>query len=248
MTISSQPDKKVIDTSSILLLRKMSHGMRSPLNALIATSDMFSQGVYGEMNPKQTRAVERMQRNSRRLLALLDDVMTYIRADAGELPYTLETFAPVELLAEAVEQVQNAIEDQMITIHLDNSRSVPSALIGDAAHIRRIFLALLWNAVAVTESDRAIFVETDWEDAQWTVCVHDSGLGIRTENQALIFEPFWTDGSGNRIGPSSGYGLGLSVARALAELMQGELILKESSATGSTFCLRLPLASPDSSV
>ena len=67
------------------LLRKMGHDMRVPLNTLISTGDMLVDGVYDPLTSKQAKAALRMQRNNRRLLAMLDDFMTYVKAYAGDL-------------------------------------------------------------------------------------------------------------------------------------------------------------------
>ena len=66
----------------IQLLRKMAHDMRVPLNTIISTSDMLLQGTYDPLTARQEKAVVRVQRNNHRLLAILDDFMTYIKADA----------------------------------------------------------------------------------------------------------------------------------------------------------------------
>ncbi len=223
---------------SIELLRQFSHNMRSPLNALMGTADMFDGGIYGELNAKQRRAIQRQQRNSHRMLALLDDMMIYIRANAGELPLATSPFNPVELLRAVCATVENTGGG---ILQVEVAESVPDTLIGDPQQIKKILLALVWNAQAVAEEGEVRMV-ADWSaDSQWQVEVHDTGPGIASDDCESIFEPFWHDATRSGPTPSSGFGLGLAVARTLARHMAGDVELKETGATGSIFCLALPL-------
>src|SRR5512142_851067 len=85
-------------SKSIRLLRQMNHDLRNPLNALIATAGMLSEGIYDPLTPGQARAVERIERNSRRIVALLDDLITYAKADAGEYSLEVKDFDPCGLI------------------------------------------------------------------------------------------------------------------------------------------------------
>ena len=81
-------------TSLIQLLRKMAHDMRVPLNTIISTGDMLAEGVYDPLTAKQAKAITRLQRNNVRLLAILDDFIAYVKADAGEMVLANKVFDP----------------------------------------------------------------------------------------------------------------------------------------------------------
>lgn len=222
------------------LLRKFGHDMRVPLNTVISTSDMLAQGLYEPLNPKQEKAVSRIQRNNHRLLAMLDDFITHIKADAGDLVVITAPFDPRALLEACAKVVRPYLEEKRIGLKLTTTDTTPPRLVGDEKLINRMLLALLWNAASFTPEGE-INVVSDWAaESGWTVTVWDTGTGISTDDQAHIFEPFWRGEERPQV-PTAGAGLGLPLARSLAHLMKGEVHLKKTGATGSTFCLSLPL-------
>lgn len=227
----------------IQLLRKMGHDMRVPLNTLISTTDMLVEGAYDPLTPKQSRAAVRLQRNSRRLLAILDDFVTYMKADAGDLTLTPASFAPRDALKMWCDQVRPAIEEKQVALQLDIAANVPLLLVGDESAISRIVVALLWNAAAYT-SQGEIRVTAEWTtDQGLQISVKDSGTGIVPEDVRHIFEPFWRGVERPQM-PTAGAGLGLPLALALAKLMGGTLILRETGTLGSQFTVTLPLQQP----
>ncbi|NDJ76794.1 MAG: HAMP domain-containing histidine kinase [Chloroflexi bacterium] len=235
-------DEPISLETPVRLMRKMSHDMRGPLSTLTITSDLFMQGAYGEVTPKQARAVDRIQRNSYRLLALLEDLMAYVKAEAGQFALMTETFPPNEVLNGVQQEIAQYVaqHDSQRPVHLALCEHIPPRLTGDPVAVRRIILALLWNAVAFAASGD-IWIESCWTDAErWTVSVRDSGPGISPGDQPHIFEPFWRGDQRPQV-PTSGFGLGLSMARALARLMGGDVRLEQSSPSGSTFLAALPL-------
>ena len=131
----------------VKLMRQMAHDMRGPLGVLSATADMFVQGGYGELTPKQERAVNRMKRASHRSLVLLDDFMTYVKAEARQLPLDIDSFDPKSLLLNLQETVLPETKAKDLTVRLIDSDGLPPILFGDATLIRRVMLALLWNAI-----------------------------------------------------------------------------------------------------
>jgi signal transduction histidine kinase len=224
----------------IQLLRKMGHDMRVPLNTLISTTDMLVEGAYDPLTPKQSRAAVRLQRNSRRLLAILDDFVTYMKADAGDLLLTPTAFDPRERLKAWCDQVRSAADEKQIALNLIVAETVPASLVGDESIISRIVLALLWNALAYTTRGE-IRLTAEWTpDQEWLVCVQDTGAGILPEDLRYIFEPFWRGVERPQM-PTAGAGLGLPLSLALAKLMGGTLVLKQTGALGSMFCVTLPL-------
>jgi two-component system, sensor histidine kinase len=224
----------------IQLLRKMGHDMRVPLNTLISTSDMLAGGMYDALTPKQTKAVVRLQRNNHRLLAMLDDFVTYVRADKGDAVLTPKVFDPRVRLEDWCNRVRPAAEEKNLTLQLTTSEVLPSALTGDEVALSRIVLALLWNAVAFT-AQGAIHVTSEWKsDLEWIISIQDSGAGISDGDLLHIFEPFWRGAERPQM-PTAGAGLGLPMSLALAKMMGGNLFLKETGSTGSTFCIQLPM-------
>lgn len=213
--------------------------MRVPLNTLISTSDMLVDGVYDPLTTKQEKAAVRLQRNSRRLLAMLDDFVTYVKADAGDLDLNPQAFDPRVQLGQWCNPVRAACEAKGLSLHVTVWETVPAVLTYDEAVIARIVQALLWNAVSFTAQGE-IKVSLDCPSAgECLISVQDSGSGISESDHAQIFEPFWRGEQRPQI-PTAGAGLGLPMSRALTRLMGGNLFLKESTPHGSNFCIQLP--------
>jgi signal transduction histidine kinase len=233
-------------TTLVRLIREMGHDMRSVIGTLTATSDMLVAGVYGELTPKQARASARLQRNSNRLLVLLDDVMTYIKSEAGQYPLSPVTFAPRETLDDVNNTVRPIAETKGLNVQYQIDETVPNTLLGDEPAIQRIILALMWNAVAFTEKG-VVTLESTWsEDEGWIIRICDQGPGISPEDTPHIYEPFWQHAQPRDV-PTSGFGIGLAMAFTLAKLMAGRLHLENSGENGTTFDVFLPLKVADAS-
>jgi two-component system capsular synthesis sensor histidine kinase RcsC len=234
-------DESLDFANLVRLLRQMAHDMRGPLGVLSITADMFVQGGYGELNPKQERAAKRMQRASNRILALLDDFMAYVKAEAQQLPLEIAPFNPQALLANLRETVLSEAQAKNLAVRLVDGESLPPILCGDAALIRRVVLALLWNAINFSDQGQ-ITVRSGWVAASctWAIEICDEGRGIAQESAPHIFEPFW-QGVERPSSPTSGFGMGLAMAQALTRVMGGQLALETTGPKGSAFCVRLPL-------
>lgn len=240
----NMPEESIIATTFIELLRKMGHDMRAPLGSIISTSDMLAEGVYDTLTPKQVRANDRMRRNSRRVLAILDDFVTYVKADAGQIDLTAKPFDPRASLSDWCGQTKSVCGEKGLVLYLTTEKCVPAHLIGDTTVISKAILPLLWNAVAFT-SEGSIWVESDWSsDHTWHISVRDSGVGIPADHIPHIFDPFWRGEERPQVA-TAGAGLGLPMSLSLVKLMKGRLMLKETSSQGSTFCLELPLIMTD---
>jgi signal transduction histidine kinase len=228
----------------IQLLRQMGHDIRAPLGSIISTSDMLLEGTYDPLTDKQMRATKRLSRSSRRTLAMIDDFITYVKAEVADLPLVPRPFDPHVNLRAWLDQVKPSAEEKGIACELAITEQVPALIVGDAALINRIVTALLWNGVAFT-TEGSLRVESDWSDgAGWTIRFCDTGSGISSEDAPHIFEPFFRGQERPQV-PTAGAGLGLALSLALVKLMQGQLVLENTGAGGSTFCLSLPIAPAD---
>ncbi|HVO70493.1 MAG TPA: HAMP domain-containing sensor histidine kinase [Aggregatilineaceae bacterium] len=225
-------------------MRQMAHDMRGLMATLAGTSDLFLAGGYGELSPPQMKAMERVRRSSTRLQVLLDDLMAYVKAEAGEYVFDEGPFDPRQVIAHLHRRVQTVIESKGLSLRLCIDDAIPQALYGDQQAVERVLSALLWNAVACT-AEGSIALASCWSpDRGWQVCVEDSGPGISEHAAPRIFEPFWREGTTAYGVPTSGCGLGLAMAAALTRSMRGTLRLEKTSPLGTLFCLELPLEAP----
>jgi signal transduction histidine kinase len=222
----------------VRLMRQMNHDLRNSLNATLATANMLSEGIYDPLTPGQERATQRIERNSMRVLALLDDLLGYVKAEIGEYPLLMADFDPRLLLDKIRGECQSLAEAKKFSLSVITSDAVPSALRGDQSVIRRIILALVWNAISFTAQGK-VEITSEWSDG-WVVTVSDTGPGVPPGAVSHLFEAFWRGETMGTWVPTSGSGLGLAAARAFARLMQATITLQESSIGGTIFAIRFP--------
>src|SRR5450432_11000 len=225
-------------STSVLLLRQMSHEMRTPLAALINTGDLFAGGMYGKLTEKQQKAADRVQRTSHRVLTILEDFVSYVKAESMDYPLIDEEFEPRKLIAGVISQIESEAKKSTIPIQIMTPDNLPDKIIGDKSAVQRILLALLWNAIAATHHG-SITISSEWSaEKGWIINIQDTGTGISKEDEEHIFEAFWRGKDRPQVS-TSGCGLGLPLARSLARVMNGNLVLVKTSAEGSLFSVEL---------
>jgi polar amino acid transport system substrate-binding protein len=227
------------DRIKSLFLATMSHELRTPLNSIIGFTGILKQGLAGPVNAEQDKQLGMVATSARHLLALINDVLDISRIEAGELKLEL---APVDLRA-AIDMAMGVVRPQADKKGLALSAGpLPTLamLTADRRRVEQILINLLNNAVKFTErGEVGLSVE---QNADWVrVHVSDTGIGMRQEDLAVIFQPFRQIDLGagrNR----EGTGLGLAICVRLAAMMGGKIQASSVLGEGSRFTLNLPLA------
>jgi heavy metal sensor kinase len=211
-----------------------SHELRTPVSVVRATSDvMLSRDQRDEAEYREALAIVGGQ--SRRLGRLVEDMLVLARADAGGYP-----LRPVDLyLDEVVADCRRAVDvlatERGVTIRSGASPDIPYR--GDEDLLRRLVLNVLQNAVQHTPAGGSVAVDIRQEPEAVRIRVTDEGPGIPPVDQQRIFDRFVQLDAARR---SQGTGLGLPIARWIAEAHRGTLILEQSGPNGTTFCVSLP--------
>ena len=213
------------DKAKSQFLANMSHELRTPLNAIIGYDEAMLAGMAGTFTEKQTDLLKQIQRNGRRLLNLINDVLDLAKVESGTLK---ATYAPVEarlLIPEIVASVKSLADDRGIPIHTDIASNFPDFVVTDALKIEQIVVNLLSNAIKFTDQG-SIGVDVALDgSSHWTIQVRDSGVGIPADAIPHIFEPFrQADGSVTR--RHKGTGLGLAITRGLVDCIGGEIAVE----------------------
>jgi signal transduction histidine kinase len=218
-------------------LAVMSHELRTPLNAVIGYTDLLDAGVYGELTETQREHLQRIDASARHLLQIVDEILSFSRMEAGAERARMQ---PTDL-RDVVREVGDMMAPLVRRKHLRLEVRVPPApalVETDPPKVRQILANLVSNAVKFTETGE-VRVEGLRDGTHHMVRVTDTGLGIAPEHLERIFEPFWQVQQSTRR-EAGGTGLGLSVARDLAELLGGWLKVESHPGRGTTFTLGLP--------
>jgi signal transduction histidine kinase len=227
-------------------LAAMSHELRTPIGAMSGYAELLAEGIFGAVTPVQRDQLQRIRTVGRHLLTIVEEILTFARIEAGAEQLNVVQLDAVELVEEAIMVVEPLATRKGLTIerHLP---SYPVPMHSDQVKVRQILINLLGNAVKFTEAGK-ISVEVaqiPQDEAGCTICfrVGDTGSGIPTEDLGRIFEPFvqLSRGAGR---VQEGTGLGLSVSRQLARLMQGDLTATSEVGVGTVFTMTLPMVTP----
>lgn len=227
-------------------LATMSHELRTPLNAIIGFADVLRDGLLGELTPAQREHVGDILDSGEHLLGLINDILDLSKVEAGRMELDLEPLQLRPLLQNALSMVKEKALAQGLRLTLEVDEDMP-VLSADARKLKQILYNLLANAVKFTGEGGAVTLKASRcpapEGERLVLSVSDTGLGIATEDQARLFQPFvQVDSSIAR--NYGGTGLGLVMVKRLAELHGGEVALASEPGKGSTFTVVLPYRSP----
>ncbi len=239
--LAAQAAKEVAEAASLAksqFLAVMSHELRTPLTTVIGYADLLMGGTSGPVAPRQRDQLARIKTSAWNLVGIIEEILTFSRADAGKEKAFFEVTDVAALAREAAETIEPQARGAGLAFRAEGLGGI-RRIVTDGGKIRQILMNLLGNAVKFTESG-AVELELA-EDAQGGCAFHvrDTGPGIAARDQELIFEPFrQLDQSSTR--QQGGTGLGLTVSRQLARLLGGDVTVASTPGMGSTFTLRIP--------
>lgn len=223
----------------------LAHELKTPLTSIIGYSDLFLRQQRQQTETKDTFAnlehIERVLRNGRQLLRLINDSLEVSRYEAGKMklqPVLIDVRSLIKNVMEVLEPLAR-VKDLKIVVECDGA---PEQVFTDALRLQQIVTNLASNAIRYTNSGSIKVTCQLLADDQWAIAVSDTGIGIALEEQAHIFEPFVQGSSTNKSQLPDSTGLGLAIVSRLVKLLQGKIGLVSQVGVGSTFTVILPLA------
>jgi PAS domain S-box-containing protein len=221
-------------------LAVMSHELRTPLNAIDGYAELLELEVRGPITSAQREDLRRIRRSQKLLLSLINDVLNFVRLDAGTVRYEIGAFD----LSDAIRGVEDVTTPQLRARQLRFIRrhcELGLRVRADRDKVEQILVNLMTNAIKFTEPNGQITLECAKAGDRVIVRVSDTGRGIPADKLSEIFEPF-VQVARSAGAPSEGVGLGLAISRDLSRAMGGDLVAESSIGQGSTFTLTLPTA------
>jgi signal transduction histidine kinase len=218
-------------------LAKLSHELRNPLHAVVGWLQVLRERPDDAV--LRGRAMSAIERNSRSLQRMIEDLLDLARASSGKLelrraPTTIRT-----LVASVVETLRPSAAVRGVTLQ-EASTEDPTVVTGDYDRLAQVVINVVSNAIKFTPDGGHVSVTVERTPGEVVVIVSDTGLGISPEAREQIFEPFRQAGP-RLAGPEGGLGLGLSIAKQIVELHGGTIAAdSDGLGRGARFTIRLP--------
>jgi PAS domain S-box-containing protein len=223
-------------------LSRMSHDLRTPLNAVLGFAQVLQ---LDNLPPEQAEGLQQIVAGGRHLLDLINEVLDISRIESGHLSLSLEPVAVAEIVQDSAALIAPLAAARNIRVSLDAAPAAGRYVRADRQRLNQILLNYLGNAVKYNREQGAVTVTARPQpNGRIRLSVADTGAGIPAQKLALLFQPF--ERLGAEQSAIEGTGLGLAVAKGLAEAMRGAVGVESVEDRGSTFWVELPeSAAPD---
>ncbi len=223
-------------------LASVSHELRTPMTVILGFTGALLRGGQGNLNREQRESLERVQRNAKLLLGLINDVLDISKIEAGKVEIDRQTIALATLAEQIEADYAEAARNKRLAFRTEVATGFDSVT-SDPARVLQIVANLVGNALKFTERGSiTVRFEPRGED-RWAIIVSDTGIGIPEEEQAAIFDEF-RQGEAPEHRGRGGTGLGLAIVKKLAGILGGTVSVESAAGKGSRFTVALPRELP----
>ena len=226
-------------------LAHLAHELKTPLTSIIGYSDLFLRQQRKHLAEWENAVpnldhIEKVLRNGRQLLQLINDALEISRYESGKLPLHLMETNVRNVINLTVEMVEYMAHAKNITIEVDCDQSF-NLIVSDPLRLQQVLTNLVTNAVRYTDKGTVLIRCQVLSEQNWSISVIDTGVGIEEKDQSQIFEPYFRVSGRNNTFLSNSTGLGLAIVSRLVQLLQGNIQVFSEVNVGSTFTVTLPL-------
>jgi signal transduction histidine kinase len=219
-------------------LANMSHELRTPLNAILGYTELMEDGLYGELPAKTKGVLERVQKNGKHLLGLINAVLDLSKIEAGQLVLSMDEYSMKDIVQTVVSAAEPLAAAKKLPLEVKLSGNMPAGR-GDERRIAQVLLNLVGNAIKFTD-EGGVRIAAKADNGTFLVAVADTGAGIPLLEQTRIFHEFQqVDSSSTK--RKDGTGLGLAIAKHIVELHGGRIWVESEPGKGSVFKFELPI-------
>lgn len=231
-------EAKIADQKKSEFTSMISHELKTPLTPIISWCSILEQNVYGVLNPKQQKSIQKIHENADKLVSMISDLLDARKLDLGKMVFTFSELSSREIVESIYEEYESVMNERNIDFSISCKDNF--ALSGDRIRIEQVLRNFLTNAIDFVSDDGKIEIITKRNDPYITFCVRDNGIGISKENQKKLFKKFYqVDASATR--EHGGSGLGLAICKGIVRSMNGLIGVDSELGKGSTFYFSLPI-------
>lgn len=226
-------------------LANMSHELRTPLNSIIGFSDILIERVFGELNEKQLKYVNNISGSGKHLLGLINDILDLSKVEAGKMDLHYSEFTVDSVFEEVKSTLFPLAQAKSLEINFVVGPDFGD-IQADRSRLIQILYNLVSNAIKFTPEGGRVSVYCKKSGSRALFSVTDTGIGISSEDQKKLFQPFTQiDSSSAR--QYCGTGLGLALVKKIVNLHKGDIWVESELEKGSTFMFTIPLTKPPES-
>ena len=240
--------KKEIDQMKSDFISLVSHELRTPLTSIIGFVSLVLEGKTGALNQRQTDSLSRVQRQSKRLATLINDLLDISRIEAGRAEFKHHSISMIDIIKDRIGDLRLQADEKSIRLHLIGATELPSVC-GDEERIGQVLTNLIGNAIKFTPDKGIVSIRVNIPDQVGNVSdnntVHieviDTGAGVPVEERQKVFDKFYQK-SNIHTRQEGGTGLGLAIAKGIIEAHGGNLWIGDGeNGVGSNFQFTLPI-------
>lgn len=235
LEVANAKTKKLLNDRE-QLISTVSHDLKTPLSTIVGYSELLGNS---DLNVKQKHYNKNIKSSSEYISKLVQDLLDFTKIEAGKIIVEPIPFSLAVVIDEVAKNIQAVYSQKEINLHIDIDPKLSKNIVTDPFRLRQILTNLIGNAYKFTLKG-SITIRAKITDANVTISVIDTGIGIKESSQKLVFEEFTqaNDGIEKIFG---GTGLGLTIAKKMTETLNGTLKLESKFGCGSTFTIQFPL-------
>jgi signal transduction histidine kinase/response regulator of citrate/malate metabolism len=232
-------------------LTRMSHEMRTPMNAIVSMSELFDTENLSETQKNYFRDIKE---TSHTLLNLINDILDFAKIEAGKLELVPAHFILKNFIDDICAAAKFSADIKGLKFESIFDKNLPEVIVGDEIRIKQVIVNIISNAIKYTQAGSvaievriATRAKSDGTDSMLLFVVRDTGIGMRKENIPKMFDAFMNPNSSKSRG-LKGVGLGLAICKSLMEMQKGAIEFDSDEGKGSVFRLYFPLTIGDKSL
>ena len=234
-------ERREVDKLKKEFISTVSHELRTPLTSIRGSLRLLAGGAFGELSREAVEMVLVADRNTVRLLELINDILDLEKLDSGRIEMHFAAQPLSAVFERALESVMTFAAQQQISLRL---QPTTATVLGDGDRLVQVLVNLLSNAIKFSPAGSAVIISATAQHGEVEVRVQDHGRGIPAAFLGKVFEPFrQVEASDDR--QKGGTGLGLTICRNIIEQHHGTIGVDSEEGRGSTFWFRLPAATED---
>ncbi len=219
-----------------MFIASVSHEIRTPLNSILGFAELLLQE---ETDPKKREYIQTIYNSGEHLLNVINEILDLSKIESGKMELSFEPYNPTKLVEEIVKMYQPIALKKGINLTMKIGKDIPKVAIADPFRVKQIIINLVSNSIKFTH-EGYVMISVEKDGDYLIYIVEDTGIGIPKEKLQAIFEPFTqVDATISR--KYGGTGLGLTIAKKLAQLMKGDLWMESEVGVGTKAYLKIPI-------